>query len=61
MGNAKKVLIVDDEPDFLLALQRTMEAKQYQVTTASNKAEAQERIKKEGSRSLVSYRHNKVS
>jgi len=43
----KRVLIVDDEPDFLLALQRTMEAKQYQVTTASNKAEAQERIKKE--------------
>ena len=45
MANNKKILIIDDEPDFLLALQRTLEAKLYQVATASNKAEAQERIK----------------
>jgi len=45
MGDKKKILIVDDEPDFLLALQTTLEAKLYQVTTVSNKAEAQERAK----------------
>jgi len=45
MGEAKIILIIDDEPDFLLALQRTLEAKLYQVATASNKAEAQERVK----------------
>jgi DNA-binding NarL/FixJ family response regulator len=45
MTTTKKILIVDDEPDFLLALQRTLEARLYQVATASNKAEVQERIK----------------
>jgi DNA-binding NarL/FixJ family response regulator len=45
MESNKKILIIDDEPDFLLALQRTLEAKQYQVTTASNKTEAQEKLK----------------
>jgi len=45
MGNRKRILITDDEPDFLLALQLTLEAKLYQVSTASNKAEAQEKIK----------------
>ena len=45
MAITKKILIVDDEPDFLLALQRTLEARLYQVATASNKAEVQERIK----------------
>jgi DNA-binding NarL/FixJ family response regulator len=46
MESNKRILIIDDEPDFLLALQRTLEAKQYQVATASNKAEAQEKLKK---------------
>jgi len=45
MGSNKKILIIDDEPDFLLALQRTLEAKLYQVATASNKTEAQEGVK----------------
>ena len=45
MANTKKILIVDDEPNFLLALQRILETKPYQVTTASNKAQVQERIK----------------
>ncbi|MBN2186128.1 MAG: response regulator [Dehalococcoidia bacterium] len=45
METTKKILIVDDEPDFLLALQRTLEAKLYQVATASNRAEVQESIK----------------
>ncbi|PIP49243.1 MAG: hypothetical protein COX14_00300 [Chloroflexi bacterium CG23_combo_of_CG06-09_8_20_14_all_45_10] len=45
MANNKKVLIVDDEPEFLLALQRTLEAKSYQVTTASDKTEAEGKIK----------------
>ena len=45
MEGKKKILIVDDEPDFLSVLQKVFEAKLYQVTTASNKAEAEERIK----------------
>jgi DNA-binding NarL/FixJ family response regulator len=45
MASSKKILIVDDEPDFLLALQKTLEARLYQVATASNKIEVQERIK----------------
>src|SRR4030042_5552979 len=53
MGDIKKILIVDDEPDFVLALQRTREAKPYQVITASNKTEAQEKIKKEGADIII--------
>ena len=45
MENKRKILIVDDDPGFLLALQRTLEAESWQVTTASSKAEAQGRIK----------------
>ena len=41
----KKILIIDDELDFLSALQTTLEHNQYQVATASTKAEAQERIR----------------
>lgn len=47
MGNSKKILIVDDELAFTTALQMTLEAKSYQVTTASNRAEAQEKVGKE--------------
>lgn len=36
------ILIVDDEPDFLAALQRTLESDICVVATASNKAEAQQ-------------------
>ena len=42
-----KILIVDDEPEFLLALQRALEAESLDVTTARTKAEAQERLMKE--------------
>jgi len=41
-------MIVDDEPDFLSALQRSLEAESLDVTTARTKAEAQERIIKKG-------------
>ncbi len=44
MEKTPTVLIVDDEPDFQADLQRTLEATQYRVATASNKAEAQETI-----------------
>jgi len=37
-----KILIVDDEPDFVEALRMTLEAKSYQVITATNKAQGQE-------------------
>lgn len=41
MANGRKILIIDDEPSFLLALQTILEAKAYQVATATNKEEAQ--------------------
>jgi DNA-binding NarL/FixJ family response regulator len=45
MEKRNKVLVVDDEPEFRLALQRALEAGSLQVTTASNKAEAQGKIR----------------
>ena len=45
MERKKKILIVDDEPDFRSVLQKAFEAKLYQVTTANNKTEAEERIR----------------
>ncbi|MFC1992729.1 response regulator [Chloroflexota bacterium] len=42
MGNKSKILFIDEELDFLEACRRTLEAKSYQVVTASTKAEAQE-------------------
>lgn len=38
----ERILIIDDEPDFVEALRRTLEAKSYQVMTTSSKASAQE-------------------
>ena len=40
-----RVLIIDDEPDFVEALRRTLEAKTYQVMTASSTALAQDMMK----------------
>jgi DNA-binding NarL/FixJ family response regulator len=45
MGENEKILIIDDEPDFVEAFQRTLEDKSYQVIKASSKAEAEEMIK----------------
>ena len=45
MENNKRILIIDDEPDFLEALRRTLEAKSFQVMTASSIALAQEVMK----------------
>lgn len=41
MENNPIILIVDDEPDFAQALQATLEAKSYQVVTASNRSQAE--------------------
>ena len=38
----EKILIIDDEPDFVEACQRTMTARGYQVMSASDKALAQD-------------------
>ena len=38
----EKILIIDDELDFLEAFRRTLEAKSYQVITTSGKERAQE-------------------
>ena len=42
MRKKEKILIIDDEPNFVEACRRTLEAKAYQVTTTSSKAQAQE-------------------
>lgn len=42
-----KILIIDDEPDFVEAFRRTLEAKSYQVMTAFGKAQAQEMVREE--------------
>ena len=47
MGNKEKILIIDDEPTFVEAFRRTLEAKSYEVITASSKAEAQKMMKAE--------------
>ena len=41
----KKILIIDDEPDFVEAFRRTLEAKSYQVMTTSSKEQAQEMLR----------------
>jgi len=47
MGNNTKILIIDDEPDFVEAFRRTFEARAYQVVTASNRVEAEGLIQTE--------------
>jgi len=47
MASKQKILIVDDELDFMEAFRRTLKAKQFEVITASNKSEAQEMLKQE--------------
>ena len=42
-----KILIIDDEPHFMDALQRTLEAKSYLVMTSSSRVLAQEMMKTE--------------
>jgi DNA-binding NarL/FixJ family response regulator len=42
MTDSKRILIVDDEPNFVEAFQRTLEARSYQVMTTSSKTLAQE-------------------
>lgn len=47
MGNKERILIIDDEPDFVEACRMTLQAKSYQVLTASSQAEGQEMIRAE--------------
>jgi DNA-binding NarL/FixJ family response regulator len=42
MEKRAKILVVDDEPEFTAELQAVLEAKDYQVFTTGNKAQAQE-------------------
>ena len=45
MASKERILIVDDEFDFMEAFRRTLEAKSYEVVAASSKAQAQELMK----------------
>lgn len=47
MENKLKILIVDDEPDFVESLQAALEAKSYQVFIATGRAQAQEMVRTE--------------
>ena len=42
MASKKKILIIDDEPDFVEAFRMTFRAKRYEVLTAFSKTQAQE-------------------
>jgi len=46
MGKNEKILIIDDEPDFVEAFRKTLEAKSYEVMTASSNAQAQDMVRK---------------
>jgi DNA-binding NarL/FixJ family response regulator len=45
MADRKRILIVDDEPDFVEAFRMTMQSKAYEVITAFSRAEAQELLR----------------
>lgn len=47
MGKTGKILLVDDDPEFVSALQRSLEAESFDVVTARTKAEAQVKLMKE--------------
>jgi len=50
MENNPRILIVDDEPDFVQALRATLEAKSYQVATAGNRSQAEAETMARGQR-----------
>lgn len=45
MKNNPRILIVDDDPDFVQALQATLVVKAYQVATASNRMQAELKVR----------------
>ncbi|MCX5698449.1 MAG: response regulator [Candidatus Omnitrophica bacterium] len=45
--NKKKILVVDDEPDFLEMIKLRLEANNYEVITALNGKEGLEKVKQE--------------
>lgn len=47
MGKRKKILVVDDESDFLEVIRIRLEAEGYKVITATNGKEALNKIKRE--------------
>ena len=47
MEKSFKILIVDDEPEFIADLQASLEAKGHHLVSASNKEEAQEAVQRE--------------
>ena len=47
MGKRKKILVVDNEPDFLEVIRIRLEAEGYEVITAANGKEALSKIKRE--------------
>ncbi|MBA7635936.1 Protein-glutamate methylesterase/protein-glutamine glutaminase [subsurface metagenome] len=47
MASKARVLIIDDNPDFLEALQQTLEVKSYEVITTSSKEQGQEMMREE--------------
>jgi twitching motility two-component system response regulator PilH len=46
MGNAK-IIIVDDDPDYINVVKTILESEQYTVVTAGDKTEGMEKIRAE--------------
>ena len=46
MNKPTHILVVDDDPDFVVAMKPVLESKGYKVETAYNKEEAMEKIEK---------------
>lgn len=44
---ARKILVVDDDEDYVLAIEKMLEAEGYLVSTAANSAEAEKLLKSE--------------
>lgn len=53
MEQYRRILVVDNEPDFAEALRMTLSAKSHRVITARNKAQAEEIVSKEPFDALV--------
>jgi DNA-binding NarL/FixJ family response regulator len=47
MEKIAKILIIDDEPEFIASIQKALEAKGYEVVTAGNREQAQETVRHE--------------
>jgi len=53
MEEQKKILIVDDEPEFVTALRTTLEAENFEVSSAGDRAEAERAVRQHEPDALI--------